>query len=53
MASGERSKTLYLKSGDADIWERAQRLLPFHLKMSVSEFCTLKIREIVEKLESK
>jgi hypothetical protein len=49
----QHNKTLYLRPEDVELWDRAARLIPYHLDMSVSEFCTDKIREVVKKLEAK
>lgn len=51
--SYQRNKTLYLTPDDAEVWDRAAKLVPYHLNMSVSAFCTGKIRAIVEELEKK
>jgi rubrerythrin len=45
------NKTLYIHPRDVKVWEKAAQLLPYHFKLTVSQFCSAAIREVVERLE--
>lgn len=45
------NKTLYIRQADVAAWDKAAKLLPFYKGQTVSQFCTMKIKEAVSDLE--
>lgn len=50
--AGQYNKTLYLSDpADVDVWDKAQKLFPFFLSQSVSQFCNAQVKAKVAEIE--